>query len=131
MGTRDKILFFCPVFVNLLGIGLHVLGIFERGIGDAPIKDHFLMLTVDSIALVGILSRKKWGYYFSLALFTYAVISQTYWTIEAIVKKYDAIGLQALMASMCIVVLTVLVTRRDMFVRATFNSASSLFEKDS
>ena len=103
------------LFVLFLGIVIHVLGSFDIQTGDASFFAHYAMFAADTIAFSGLLLRRRWGYWIALGLFVYASCSQTYWTIEAIVKGYDMVLAQGITAILCILGLWILIGKKIEF----------------
>jgi hypothetical protein len=100
--------------VLFAGIVIHIFGSFGIQTGDAGFLAHYAMLAADSVAFVGLLLRQRWGYWFATGLFIYAAFSQSFWTIEAVIKGYDMAAAQGITAFLCFVSLFLLV-RRNLF----------------
>lgn len=103
--------------LTFLGIAIHLPGIFGYAIGDAPTKAHVLMFLFDLIVLVGISLRSTWGFWAAVSLYIYGVASQSYWSVEAVVKQMDQIGLQIAMAVLTAVGLYFLFSAKQQFIK--------------
>lgn len=112
-----KLLYGYVVLLAIAGVVIHVLGFLQLGIGDAPVVSHVVMTVLDSVLLFAVLFRGKPSFYFIVVFLGYGVISQIYWTIEAILKKYDQPLLQALMASLITIAFYIVISQRRFFLR--------------
>ena len=117
--------------VLFFGIVVHVLGSFNIQTGDASFFAHYTMFLADTIAFIGLFLRKKWGYWFAIGLFMYAVCSQLYWTVEAILKQYDMVLAQGFTALLCIFSLLFLAYYKQQFIDQRSLSKSSLRKNSS
>lgn len=105
-----------PILISTIGVGIHLFGVLELFQLEVPRSIHGLMLLVDSLVLIGLLQKSRWGYWLALLLYLEQSIMQPYWAYQAYLAEGSFF--QFWVASpVVIIALLVLASNHRLFVR--------------
>lgn len=115
-GLWPKMTWLFPIVLTVVGVGIHAAALLGSSVGDAPTWLHITMLFVDSLVVVGLLLRTKWGYGLALALYLQQLVFQTYWACEGFQSQWEMRWMQVLTVLLCALAFAMLALRRECFV---------------
>lgn len=116
--TKAKLLYYYPIALTAIGVGIHffgTLGLFQL---ETPQANHALMFIIDILVVIGLSKRTDWGYWLAVFLYIQQSIMQPYWAYQNFLQ---GMGLFQLLVTSPLVVasLAVLALNKRLFVRAT------------
>lgn len=96
--------------------GKHAFGLFGVEYGSCPAWLHFIMLSIDSAVVIGLILKSSLGWWLGVALFVQQVICQTHWLYQS--GWLDTpFQLQIPVPLLCLTALIALVFKRNKFVK--------------
>lgn len=111
-----QILYAYPILLTSCGIFIHAFGLFGVEYGSCPAWLHFIMLSIDSAVVIGLISKSSWGWRLSVALFIQQVVCQTYWLYQS-GWLGTPFQLQIPVPLLCLAALIILIFNRNKFVQ--------------
>jgi hypothetical protein len=112
-----QILYAYPILLTSCGIFIHAFGLFGIEYCSCPAWLHFIMLSIDSAVVVGLISKSSWGWWLGVVLFVQQVIFQTYSLYQSGWLE-TPFRLQIPVPLLCLAALIVLLFNRNKFVQS-------------
>jgi hypothetical protein len=111
-----QILYAYPILLTSWGIFIHAFALFGIEYGSGPAWLHFIMLSIDSAVVVGLISKFSWGWWLGVVLFVQQVICQTYWLYQSgwLATPFH---LQIPVPPLCLTALIILLLNKSKFIR--------------
>lgn len=122
--TRD-ILFYVPLCFLLIGVIVHIVGLLNvvnnKSFSLWNIWVDFSMLFIDIAAFYGLLVKKKWGYYASMAVFALSGLVQLFLGISHMTSRgeipFEIQNFGAIVV--CVIAAICLYNMKDELIEAT------------
>jgi hypothetical protein len=115
MVRRQRALYLLPIAVATVGVGIHLLGVLGIDPQNAPAVGHAVMFVVDLAVVVGLLGRRRWGYWLAVGLFVQQTTFQAWWAYHALMSEAPLWGAQLATPVLCLACLLVLLVRGDLY----------------
>lgn len=106
-----------PILLTFIGVMIHAFGLIKIEYCTAPAWIHFIMLSVDSAVVVGLILKSSWGWWLAVALFIEQVILQTY-SLHQLGWLESSFPLQIPVPLLCLTALIILVLNKNKFTRS-------------
>jgi hypothetical protein len=105
-----------PILLTSIGVTIHAFGLLGIEYCNAPAWIHFIMLSVDSAVVVGLILKSSWGWWLAIALFIEQVILQTY-SLHQLGWLETSLPLQIPVPLLCLTALIILILNKNKFIR--------------
>lgn len=79
-----------PIVTAILGVIIHVLGLLDF-IPHSSLMTEFVMFSIDSLVVYGLLKNRKWGYFLAICLYLQQSIMQPYWSYQKYLTEFYVI----------------------------------------
>lgn len=81
--SKRSFVFYYPIVLTVIGVFIHLFGVFKLFQLEVPQRIHAIMLVVDFLVVVGLLKKTAWGYWLAVLLYIQQSIMQPIWAYEA------------------------------------------------
>lgn len=78
---RLELFIWCyPIVLTFIGVIIHLVGVLGFQVYlTANYTAHLLMLIIDTLVVIGLSKKMRWGYWLAVALYCQQAIFQPYW----------------------------------------------------
>ena len=95
---------------------VHLSGILQLYQLSVPLWIHIVFFIVDSLVVVGLVKKTKWGYFLAVVLCFHQVIVQTYWSFFSGIAL-ESLGIrQSFLLVIVTFALAILLIKKDIFL---------------